>query len=359
MKDTLFSTYTLGKTELSNRVVMAPMTRSRSIGNAPSELVATYYAQRAEAGLIITEGTAPSPNALGYPRIPGLFNEEQREAWRRVTDAVHDEGGKIFVQLMHTGRVGHPENLPAGARVLGPSALAAPEKMFTDSLGPQPTPVPEVMTTDDIAKAIDEFVHAAELAIGAGFDGVELHGANGYLIDQFLNVASNQRDDDWGGSIEDRARFALEVAKRTAAAIGGERVGIRLSPYGVFNGMTPDEEQDRLFDLLSRELGRIGLVYIHIVDHGALGAPPVKDEVKQAIREAFGGTIILSGGYDRARAEADLEANKGELIAFGRPFIANPRLVSKMKAGAPLLEPDFQTFYTPDEKGYTDYPVEG
>jgi len=360
VSELLFSPYRLGALELRNRVVMAPMTRSRAAGNVPDGLVATYYEQRSEAGLIITEGTSPSPNGLGYPRIPGLFSDVQAQGWSKVTAAVHRAGGRIFVQLMHTGRVGHPRNLPAGARVLGPSAVAAPGTMYTDTQGLQPHPVPQAMSEDAIAETIGEFERAAELAVGAaGFDGVELHGANGYLIDQFLNTASNQRRDGWGGSVEGRSRFAVEVARRVAARIGAGRVGLRISPYGVFNGMAPDAEQDALYGHLAQAVGQLGLAYIHVVDHSAMGAPPVKDEVKALIRERFRGTYVLSGGYDRERAERDLAAGRGELVAFGRPFLANPRLVSRLRRGAPLAAPDPATFYTPGAQGYTDYPVEG
>lgn len=358
MAELLFSPVAIRNLKLKNRVVMAPMTRSRAIGNVPGPLMAVYYAQRAEAGLIVTEGTSPSPNGLGYARIPGLFDAAQAQGWRAVTDAVHAEGAAIFVQLMHTGRVGHPANLPPGARVLGPSAITAPGQMWTDTQGMQPHPAPEAMSEEDIAAAIEEFAHSAALAVEAGFDGVELHGANGYLIDQFLNTASNQRSDRWGGSVENRARFALAVAEAVAARIGPERVGIRLSPYGVFNGSAPDAEMDALYLHLARELSRIGLLYVHLVDHSSMGAPPVPQALKDGVRAAFGGALILSGGYDAARAEADLQAGRGDLVAFGRPFIANPRLVSKMRAGAPLAQPDFASFYTPGEQGYTDYPLD-
>jgi len=354
----LFSSYKLGPIELKNRVVMSPMTRSRSIGNVPSELVATYYAQRAEAGLIITEGTSPSPDGLGYPRIPGLFDDEQAKGWKGVTDAVHAAGSRIFVQLMHTGRVGHPDNLPAGGRIIGPSAVAAPGEMYTDSKGPQAHPVPAEMTKADIDNAIAEYEKSARLAIEAGFDGVELHGANGYLIEQFLNVASNKRTDEWGGSVENRVRFATEVAKRVAQAIGPQRLGIRISPYGVFNGTAPDAETDAVYLQLAKNLAALKLVYIHTVDHSSMGAPKPSPELYRDIRRAFPGTILLSGGYDAARAEADLEEGKGDLVAFGRPFLGNPKLVTKMKSGAALRDADQATFYTPGAAGYTDYPLD-
>lgn len=355
MTTTLFTPATLGKLQLKNRVVMAPMTRSRATGNVPNELMEKYYRLRAGAGLIITEGTSPSPNGLGYARIPGLFSEAQVQGWKRVSDGVHQAGGKMFVQLMHTGRVSHPANMPEGARILAPSAIAAPGEMWTDSNGQQPQPVPAAMSEADIALTIAEYAVAAKHAIEAGFDGVELHGANGYLIDQFLNTASNQRTDRWGGSIENRIRFAVEVARASAAAIGAERIGMRISPYGVFNGMAPDAEMDALYERLIAELNAIGLVYIHIVDHSSMGAPEVSPSLKAKIRATFKGKYILSGGYDLARANADLDANCGDFVAFGRPFISNPDLVQKLQNGQALTAPDFSTFYTPGEKGYTDY----
>ena len=355
MSNALFTPTQLGSLSLKNRIVMAPLTRSRAIGNVPNALMEQYYRQRAEAGLIITEGTSPSPNGLGYARIPGLFNDEQVQGWRRVTDGVHQAGGRIFVQLMHTGRVSHPANLPAGASVLAPSAVAAPGEMWTDAGGLQPHPVPREMSEADIAQSIAEYAAAAKLAMQAGFDGVELHAANGYLIDQFLNTASNQRKDRWGGAVDNRIRFAVEVAKASIAAIGAERVGMRISPYGVFNGQVPDEEMDALYLRLVDELNALGLLYIHVVDHSAMGAPEVSPVLKAKIRAAFNGKYILSGGYDVARANADLDAQRGDLVAFGRPFISNPDLVAKLRSGQALVAPDSATFYTPGEKGYTDY----
>lgn len=353
MSDTLFTPVTLGSMQLKNRVVMAPMTRCRAMGNIANELMAHYYGLRAGAGLIISEGTSPSPNGLGYARIPGLFNSEQVEGWRVVTDAVHRAGGRMFVQLMHCGRVSHPANMPQGAKMLAPSAIAAPGEMWTDSGGMQAQPVPEAMTDADIAQAIGEFAAAAGLALDAGFDGVELHAANGYLIDQFLNTASNQRDDRWGGCIDNRIRFAVEVARACAQVIGAARIGMRISPYGVFNSMQPDAEMDSLYLRLIDELNDIGLAYIHVVDHSSMGAPEVSPALKAQIRSSFKGKYILSGGYDLQRANGDLDAQRGDLVAFGRPFIANADLLEKLRRGGALNDADFNTFYTPGEMGYT------
>lgn len=353
----LFEGYRLGDLELGNRVVMAPMTRCRATADhVPTDLMATYYAQRATAGLIITEGVAPSINGTGYARIPGLYNEEQVNAWQPVTAAVHAEGGRIFAQLMHTGRTGHPLNMPAGARILAPSAIRLSGTMWTDTEGMQPYPEPAAMTEADIERAIEEFAMSSANGIRAGFDGIELHAANGYLIDQFLNTATNQRTDQWGGSVANRLRFAVEVATRVAARIGASRVGIRLSPYGVFNDMAPDAAMDELYAQLAEALGKLGLAYIHVVDHSSMGAPAVKPGIKLAIRTRFKGPLVLSGGYDAARAATDLAAGHGDLVAFGRPFVANPDLVSRLRDGIALAEPDPNTFYTPGEKGYTDYP---
>ena len=356
MSKALLETCTLGTLSLRNRVVMSPMTRSRAdMDHTPTDIMATYYCQRATAGLIVTEGTSPSPNGLGYARIPGLFAKTHVDAWRKVTEAVHTNGGRIFVQLMHTGRVSHPLNKPSGSRILSASAVSQSGTMWTDQQGMQPYPTPLAMTEGDIQHAIQEYAESAALAIEAGFDGVELHGANGYLIDQFLNTASNQRKDRWGGTIENRAGFAIEVAKAVATRIGRGRTGIRVSPFGIFNDMKSDAEMESLYEHLASELSKLGLVYIHVVDHSSMGAPEVPASIKEKIRRAFQGTYILSGGYDRSRAEADLTAGKGDLVAFGRPFIANPDLVVRLQQGMDLAQPDSSTFYTPGEKGYTDY----
>jgi N-ethylmaleimide reductase len=319
--------------------------------------MAEYYLQRSGAGLIITEGTSPSPNGLGYARIPGIFNDRQVEGWKKTTSAVHEVGGKIFVQLMHTGRISHPLNMPAGARILAPSAVKAAGQMWTDEKMLQDFPIPVAMTDEDLLHAKTEYVDAALGAMDAGFDGVELHGANGYLLEQFISPVSNIRKDRYGGSIENRCRFVIEVADVIAEAIGKEKTAIRLSPYGVASDMPHYPEIDATYKYLSEKLNNLGLAYIHLVDHSALGAPVVPLAIKELIRKNFKNTIILSGGYDKERAEADLRSGLGNLIAFGRPFINNPDLVESYKNNWPLLsELKMDLFYTDDEKGYTDYP---
>jgi N-ethylmaleimide reductase len=355
----LFSPATLGALTLQNHLVMSPMTRNRATGNIPNALMAEYYAQRSTAGLIVTEGTSPSPNGLGYPRIPGIFSQEQIAGWKLVTEAVHAKGGKIFIQFMHCGRIAHPLNLPVGARVIGPSAVAAVGDMYTDAEGMKPNAMPEAMTEADIKTAIAEFAQAAKNAIAAGFDGIELHGANGYLLEQFIRPNSNQRTDNYGGPIENRARFVLEVADAVIAAIGKDKVGIRLSPYGVFNDMPLYDAMAADYTYLAQQLNARGLVYIHLVDHSSMGAPEVPDAIKAMFRTTFKGKLILSGGYDAARAESDLAANKCDLIAVGKLFLANPDLVKRWKTGAAVNAFDMNTFYTPGAKGYTDYPALG
>ncbi|MEO6917130.1 MAG: alkene reductase [Chitinophagaceae bacterium] len=359
MKDSkLFEATKVGNTTLRNRIVMAPMTRCRAIGNIPNALMAKYYGQRSDAGLIITEGTSPSPNGLGYARIPGLFNEEQVQGWKLVTSAVHGNDGKIFVQLMHTGRISHPLNMPKGAVILAPSAIKAAGKMWTDSQQMQDHPVPKEMTADDIVHAKNEFASSAMHAITAHFDGVELHGANGYLLEQFLSPASNTRTDNYGGTIENRCRFVIEVVTAVAAAIGKEKTGIRLSPYGVAGDMSPYPEIDATYDYLSKQLNNLDIAYLHLVDHSSMGAPAVPVEIKNLIRSNFSNSLILCGGNDRERAEAAIESGLADLVAFGRPFINNPDLVERLANNWPLsTDLHMDLFYTADEKGYTEYLV--
>lgn len=356
---TLFSRYALGPASLKNRVVMAPMTRCRSTSDhIPTPIMADYYAARAGAGLLITEGTSPAPDGSGYARIPGIYNEAQVSAWRDIASAVHAKNGVLALQLMHTGRVGTANNLEPGASVLAPSSVVLAGDMYTDQEGMKPHAVPRAMTENDIEKTIESFVRAARNARRAGIDFVELHGANGYLINQFLAPNTNVRSDGWGGGFTARARFALEVAKRCAAAVGSERVGIRLSPFGVFNDIAIDPQEADNYVWLASELGKLKLAYLHLVDHSSAGAPALLGNVKARMRDAFGGPFILSGGYDATRAHADLAAGRGDLIAFGKPFISNPDLVSKLERGVELTPPDQNTFYTPGPKGYTDYAIQ-
>ena len=354
----LFSRISLGSLALQNRLAMSPLTRSRAIGNIPNELMAEYYAQRASSvGLVITEGTSSSPNGLGYARIPGIFSAEQVEGWKLVTKAVHAQGAKIFVQLMHCGRISHPLNLPQGGRVLAPSAIAAAGEMWTDSKQMQPLPVPQVFTEADLKLALEEYVQAARNAVAAGFDGVELHAANGYLLEQFIRPNSNQRTDAYSGPIEGRARFVLEVADGTIKAIGNDKVGIRISPFGVFNDMPLYPEMEADYTYLAKQLNERGLLYIHLVDHSSMGAPVIPDSMRNTLRNQSNCALMLSGGYDFKRAENDVAAGKADLIAVGKPILANPDLKKRWETGAGLNAPDMSTFYTPGPKGYTDYPA--
>jgi N-ethylmaleimide reductase len=355
----LFEKTTLGPLALQNRCVMSPLTRCRAIGNVPNELMAQYYAQRATAGLIISEGTSPSPNGIGYARIPGIYSQPQVAGWKQVTAAVHAKGAAMFLQMMHCGRIAHPLNLPAGARIIAPSAVAAAGEMWTDAEGMKPNATPAAMSSAEIKATIGEFAQGAKNAVAAGFDGVELHAANGYLLEQFIRPNSNQRTDAYGGSIENRARFVFEVTDAAIQAIGRARVGIRLSPFGVFNDMPAYPQLETVYTYLAQQLNARGLAYVHLVDHSPMGAPAVPDSIKATFRSTFKGALILSGGYDAARAESDLAAGKCDLVAFGRPFLANPDLVARMQAGAALNAPDANTFYTADAKGYTDYPALG
>lgn len=340
----------LGSLRLKNAIVMAPMTRARAIGTLPNSLMVQYYAARADAGLLIAESTAPSPNGLGYSRIPGIFSDKQMDGWKAVTEAVHAKGGKIFLQLMHTGRISHPINMPEGARILAPSPIAAAGQMWTDVKGMQDFPVPEGMTSTDITATIEEYADGARKAITAGFDGVEIHAANGYLPNQFLNANSNQREDAYGGSPENRNRFVLELAAAVANAIGADKTGIRISPFGRLNDLNEYKGEDLQVIALAQGLGKLNLAYLHVVSD----LTPV--QTLDAIRIGFGGPIILNGGYTAERAESDIASGKADLISFGKPFIANPDFVAKVATGTALSEPDQSTFYAPGPEGYIDYP---
>jgi N-ethylmaleimide reductase len=348
---TLFNPYRLGNLELQNRTVMAPMTRSRAIGNIPNELIAKYYAQRASAGLIVTEGTSPSPNGLGYARIPGIYTQQQILEWKKVTDAVHEQGGKIFVQLMHTGRVTHPDNLPVGGEVLAPSAVKLESTtMWVDGKGMLDIPAPRAMTRNEVLNTIDEYVQSAKNAVLAGFDGVEVHGANGYLVKQFLNPHINRRTDEFGGNIENRSRFLLEVVRGVIAAIGKDKVGVRVSPYSTFNETPHYPEVDATYEHLSLELNKLGVAYLHVITTG------VPDALLKTIRDNFRNSLIVAGDYNHDRATQAIEAG-ADLVAFGRPFLANPDLVDRLKKKLPFNQPNYNLLYTPAAEGYLDYPV--
>lgn len=348
----LLKPYSKNGLSLKNHIVMAPMTRSRAINNLPNDLMAEYYAQRTGAGLIITEGTAPAPEALGYPRIPGIFSEAQIQGWEKITKAVHEGNSKIFLQIMHTGRIGHTANLPDGAKVIGVSNIKAAGQIFTDTLGLQDNSEPEALSTEGIEKVVSQFVVGAKNAIAAGFDGVELHGANGYLIEQFLNPHVNNRTDEYGGSITNRAKFVLDVAEKTAAAIGKEKLGIRFSPFNTFNDMAKYDENEvqETYAYLSKELNKMGIAYLHI---GVNADIPKK--TFDTIRSNFTNTIIQCNGFTPETAETALDKGFADLAAFARSFLANPDLVKRIETGAALNEVDYSTAYTPGAKGYTDY----
>ena len=344
----LFTPTRLGDVTLPNRVVMAPMTRSRSPAGVPTALNATYYAQRAGAGLIITEGTSPSANGRGYTDIPGLYDARQVEGWRGVAEAVHAAGGRIVAQVMHTGRVGHPDNMD-GAPVVGPSAIAAAGQMFTRE-GAKEHPIPHALTEAEIEALIADYAAAARNAVAAGLDGIEVHAANGYLPNQFLAPNANQRTDRWGGSAANRARFLLAVLDASIAAIGPGRVGLRVSPGNPFNDIA-DPALEETYTHLFAELGRRDLAFLHL-----FGTDPGFDVPALASRLS-GKKLILNGGYDRARAESDLAAGRAEAVSFGSSFLANPDLPERLRRGAALNTPDRGTFYGGDARGYTDYPV--
>ncbi|MFD0793089.1 alkene reductase [Mucilaginibacter litoreus] len=349
----LFMPYNNGTLQLKNHIVMAPMTRSRALGNLPNELMATYYKQRSGAGLIITEGTSPSPEGLGYPRVPGIFSQQQVEGWKAVTAAIHEGGSKTFLQLMHTGRVAHSSNLPQGHQVVGLSGIKAAGEIYTDT-GMQEYSAPVALDAEGIARIIKDHVKAAQNAIAAGFDGVELHGAHGYLLEQSLNPQVNNRTDNYGGSIENRSRLTLEIAQKIAETIGAEKLGLRISPFLTSNDMPAYEEAEvhQTYVHLASELNRIGIAYLHISDN-----PGIPAKTHQAIRNAFTNTIIYCNGLTAETAEEKLQSGMADLVAFGRSFLANPDFIRRIEKNETLNEPDYNTLYTPGEQGYTDYPV--
>ncbi|MGH6897679.1 MAG: alkene reductase [Geminicoccaceae bacterium] len=351
----LFAPFQLGPLLLPNRIVMAPMTRSRAgAGNVPSALNAAYYRQRTAAGLIVTEASQVSPQGVGYPATPGIHTDAQVEGWRRITDAVHRAGGRIFLQLWHVGRISHPAMQPGSALPVAPSAIAAAGEVFTTS-GPQPFVVPRALATGEIAGVVAQFADGARRALAAGFDGVELHGANGYLIDQFVRDGTNRRTDRYGGSLENRTRFLLEVTEAVAGVWGAARVGVRLSPWSNFNSMS-DSNPPATFGHAVRALAPLGLGYLHLVEpvNGVpAGAAPLAPDLKAA----FGGPLMANGGYTGPLAEAALARGEADLVSFAAAFLANPDLPVRLVRNAPLNLPDPATFYGGDHRGYTDYPA--
>ena len=355
MTATLFDPIRIGAIDLANRVVMAPLTRSRAAdGLVPSPLAIEYYAQRATAGLIITEATQVSPLAQGYIATPGLFTREQIAGWRKVTDEVHRRGGRIVVQLWHVGRVSHTSLLPDGEVPVAPSAIRANTKTFTAD-GYVDTSAPRALRIDEIPGVVADFARAARNAIEAGFDGVEVHAANGYLIDQFMRDGSNHRDDAYGGSIENRTRLLHEVVQATVEAIGAERVGVRIAPVTPANDMH-DSNPQALFERAVERLDALGIAYVHVIE-GATGGPrDVQPFDYAALRGKFRGAWIVNNGYDREMAEAAVREGRADAVAFGRAYIANPDLVRRLRENAPLNEPDRSTFYGGGAEGYIDYP---
>ena len=352
----LFSPYQLGELTLKNRFVMAAMTRSRALpGNVQNPLAAQYYVQRASAGLQITEGTQVSPQGIGYVRTPGIHDDAQVAAWRHVTDAVHAAGGVIFAQLWHVGRISHPE-FHGGEPPVAPSAITPSGQVFT-SQGRVAMVTPRALETHEIPGIVDQFRRAAVHAKNAGFDGVELHGANGYLLDQFLRDGSNQRTDEYGGSLERRARFPLEVTEAVASVWGAARVGYKLAPW-YSNAGNPDSNPPAMATHLIERLGQLRLGFIEIAEAvaGPFAPPSPAERLMPTLKRTFGGTLIANGGYEGATAEALLRAGDADLVSFARPFLANPDLPERVRRSAPLNPPDVATFYTGEERGYTDYP---
>jgi N-ethylmaleimide reductase len=352
MENILLKPFIKNGLSLKNRLVMAPMTRSRAIDNIPNDLMAEYYGQRSGAGLIITEGIAPTPEALGYPRIPGLYSKEQMEGWKKITKALHADGSKIFVQFMHTGRIGHEDNLPPGLHLVSVVAVKAAGQIFTDTKGLQENSEPIALTIAAVKKVIAGHVTAARNAVEAGFDGIELHGANGYLIEQFLNPNLNNRNDEYGGSLEARSKFAIDLVISIGDAIGYDKVGIRFSPFSTMGDLKAYETDEvvKTYQYLAAQLGKLNIAYLHI---GL--SPAVMDDFLKGIKEAFGGTLIICNGLTPETAEQAVVNGKTDLAAFGRPFLANPDLPERIATKAELNQADMSTLYTPGSRGYVDY----
>jgi len=368
MTQHLFSPIKLGKLSLDHRVAMAPLTRSRAgqPGNVPTSMNVEYYRQRAGAALIVTEATQISQQAQGYAWTPGIHSEEQITGWRAVSDAVHAEGGKIFLQLWHVGRVSHPVFQPEGALPVAPSAMPVPGKTFIiDEQGNGvwgDVPVPQELTIPGIKEIVEDYRRAARNALSAGMDGVEIHAGNGYLLDQFINTSSNLREDAYGGSIENRARLLLEVVEAVSDELGADKVAVRLTPMGRFMGMG-DATPEATFGYIVRRLNDWDLAYLHLVEPAMVGT--VKDEnydprwdtILKQLRNEYRGVLMLAGGYNRESAEQALASGRADIIAFGRPFIANPDLPVRLRGNHPLNSADGNTFFGGDAVGYIDYPA--
>lgn len=352
----LFSAGQLGSIALKNRIVMAPLTRNRAgEGGVPHALNATYYAQRASAGLIVTEATPISAMAHGYPALPGIYNESQIAGWKMVTDAVHARGGKIVIQLWHVGRISHPSLLPNHALPVAPSAIKPAGQAFTYE-GMQDYVEPRALDANELPAIVQDYVHATKCAIAAGFDGVEIHAANGYLLDQFLRDGSNQRTDEYGGSFENRARLLMEVTQAVVDVIGADKTGVRLSPVNPFNDMK-DSNPQAIFNYVADNLNQFNLAYLHAVEGGIHGGGKADPFDFDVFRQCFKGKYIANLAYDKASGNAAIASGHADCVAYGVPFIANPDLVERFAIDATLNEADSSTFYGGAEKGYTDYPV--
>jgi len=349
----LFSTIQMGPVTLANRMAMAPMTRNRAPGGTPTALMAEYYRQRAGAGLIITEGAQISEQGVGYPATPGIYNDEQIAGWRAITNAVHAAGGHIVVQLWHCGRISHPD-FHQGEAPIAPSAIQPAGQAFTYE-GLKDFVTPRALQLAEIPGIIDQYRHAAACAVKAGFDGVEIHSANGYLLDQFLRDGSNQRTDAYGGSIENRARLLLEVTEAVCDEIGADSVGVRISPVNAFNDMH-DSDPQALFNHVAAALSELKPAYLHAVEVSMTGEADSSVNMRQ-IRNRFNGLYIANGGYDKVRGNAAIESGDADIVAYGIPYLANPDLSERFRQDAPLNAPDQATFYGGDEHGFTDYPT--
>jgi len=362
MTASLFEPFDLNNLSLKNRMVMAPMTRCRAAdGDVPTPLMATYYAQRATAGLIITEGVPVSLRARGYLWTPGIYTDEQVAGWRKISEAVRNADGKLFMQIWHVGRISHQSLQPEGCMPEGPT-----DELYEDTVcfaydengnpGNIPTSQPQALDADGLTRIKNEFLQAALNAREAGMDGVEIHGANGYLFDEFLNSIVNTRTDAYGGSVENRCRLLLETVDAATDAIGKEHTGVRISPNGRFNAIPEDPEMEATFLYLAQQLDQRGIAYLHINDQATFGLPPIPGDFIKQIREAFHGPMMLCGGYDATRAQNAIDDGLTDLVAFGVPYLANPDLPARLANGWPLNEADPDTFYGGTEKGFTDYP---